>query len=250
LQLSSAPTTIVAASDDESSIKEAASFLVDSFWIGDVRHQLVPTDPKSVSESVRQKLLDEQIFEFREKYGERLGKRLLDTCILEARGNDSQLLGLVTLEVSLVNEVAGLVLKPSDAEEIVKNAVASLRPKDRRTYKNASVSKITQELLPDYDLVCCLSNLAVSSKVRRQGLGTQLCEKAEDTAGLDWEFDRVVLKVESDNEAARNLYEQKLSYAPMLDPAPATSVIRADVVAGRFVAVEAEALYLSKQLVQ
>lgn len=55
-----------------------------------------------------------------------------------------------------------------------------------------------------------LSSLAVSPKFRKRGLAKKLCREAEALA-KEWGYDEVLLRVESDNGRARNLY-RKLGY--------------------------------------
>jgi len=55
-----------------------------------------------------------------------------------------------------------------------------------------------------------LTSLAVDPKYRRKGLGRRLCKEAEALA-KDWGYDEVLLKVESDNRKAQNLY-RKVGY--------------------------------------
>ena len=51
-----------------------------------------------------------------------------------------------------------------------------------------------------------LQNLAVSPKCRRLGLGTLIVEEACRIAGREWNFDRLRVNVEDDNEAALRFY--------------------------------------------
>jgi len=88
-------------------------------------------------------------------------------------------------------------LESEKAEEIAKNAVASLGPKQRREYKSASISKIANELLSDGTKgVSVLSNLAVGKKARRRGVARALCDEIEFLSE-DWGFNDVHLLVES-----------------------------------------------------
>ena len=155
-----------------------------------------------------------------------------------------EMLGVATLKETLLMKTE--ILESEKAEAIAKTAVAQLGPKQRREYKNAPVSRIAQELLsPDTKAVCVLSNLAVSRNARRRGIGSVLCDEIEALAE-DWGYDEVHLLVESDNTAARTLYESKLGYQEigMNEAAPA---LRVDVETGAFSEIQADTLVLAKK---
>jgi hypothetical protein len=183
-----------------------------------------------------------------DKYGERLGKRLLDSCLLTALDeNSSEILGVVGIEMCLLNKAVDEIIIAEKGETLLKNAVSSLGPKQRREYKDSSAQDLATELLsPDICAICCLSNLAVSSKARRRGIAKQLCAKAEKWVSY-WGYDEMFLKVERENTAARYLYEQQLGYATKcsLDGAVA---LRIDVDSGCFVETNADTLILTKRL--
>merc|ERR1712232_635036 len=139
------------------------------------------------------------------------------------------------------------VVESEKSEAIAQNAVASLGPKQRREYKRASISKIAEELLsPDTKAVCVLSNLAVAKKARRKGVARVLCDEIEALAG-DWGFCEVHLLVESENKAARNLYEKKLGYK-LLSTTMAAPALRVDFENGEFVEVQQDTLVMAKQM--
>jgi GNAT superfamily N-acetyltransferase len=194
-------------------------------------------------------LYEEQVLDLTTKYGERMGKRLLDSCFLAAIDKESgDILGVVGVETSLLDRGKGDILSQGKAENMLKDAVATLGPKQRRLYKDSSVTEIAQELLPpDLQLISCLSNLAVSPNARRRGIAATLCAEAERIVASEWKFGSLFLKVESENAAARHLYEQKLGYKLeyTIDSAPA---IRIDVDAGCFIQSEASTLVLAKTM--
>lgn len=236
---------------DEEAIFDAASFLVDSFWLGSPRQWVDAAAPAGgaadVSDAVRASLVEEQAADLMETYGERMGKRMLNSCVVCATDGDGSPLGMACLQVLVLDAAKGNTLNAEQSEDVLKNAVATLGPKQRRQYKDASVQQIAEELLPaSQEAVCCFSNLAVAPGARRQGIAFQLCQELESIA-KDWNFDSIHLKVESDNEAAVNLYENRLGYVSEFvvenDPA-----IRLDTSAGEFIETQARTLLLKKAL--
>jgi len=251
---SSETLEIVECSGDEASILEASTFMVDSFWLGSGRH-LLPARPQEqeehlplqVSDALRSALIEEQVADFMENYGERLGQRLLETGIVLAR-DDHQLLGLVCLAETLFDQEHSRVLPISEAETLLKDAVAALGPKQRRQYKDASALEIVQ-LLPGKQAVCCLSNLAVSPAARRRGVALQLCRAVEEAVATNLGYDSLMLLVERDNAHARRLYEDKLGYR-LRCTLEAASALRVDTETGGFVETQEDTLLLVKDLHQ
>ena len=240
--------TIEACSGDEPSLLKAATFMIDSFWLG--------TDTVELTATQKSSLISEQFQDLQEKYGERLGKRLLDSRLYVAKDSTEDVwLGMVGVEVTLLDRTTDgdklVVLDTATAESMLKTAVASLGPKQRRQYKDASLDQIASEILvppfsPEnhcYEPICCLSNLAVSPKARRRGVALALCQQVEDFAqqnGYD-----LCLKVEEGNIAARKLYETKLGYQ-LVTTIPDASALRIDPTAGSFQEITAETLVLGK----
>lgn len=247
---------ITPSDDDEQSMIEAAKFLVDAFWL-DARH--VVTQPaegdgivvsSSVSEEAKRSLYQEQASDLMDKYGERMGKRLLDSCVLKAvNTNTGDILGLICVSALLFDSTTKILIPYEDSEQLLKAAVAGLGPKDRRQYKDASAEEIASNLLGDRDLkaVCCISNLAVLPTARKLGIATQLCDEAERIASVEWGYEVIVLKVEADNTKARNLYERKLNYE-VKSTEPSATAYRVDTEEGRFVESEADTLILLKNI--
>jgi ribosomal protein S18 acetylase RimI-like enzyme len=127
-------------------------------------------------------------------------------------------------------------------------AVASLGPKQRREYKDASVLDIARELLPpEVTAVCSLSNLCTSPKARRRGIAAKLCSEAERLAKEELRFDEIYLRVESENEAAKKLYEDKLGYRRKFEARKAVA-LRVDAGRGGFVEIESDIVVMSKKL--
>ena len=236
---------------DKDSIQSAAEFMVDVFWLQTPQHLVqsggVAPTPK-VSDSNRVALLQEQYRDLMNTYGGRTGKRNLNSCLLTALDEDSsELLGVVGIQACLFDRAKEEIIIADKAETMIKNALSSLGPKQRRQYKDSSAQELATELLtPDIRAICCLSNLAVSPKVRRRGIAKQLCVEAEMLAS-DWGYGDMFLMVESENTAARYLYEEKLGYATEYTIHGAVA-LRVDTHSGCFVETNADTLILTKRL--
>jgi ribosomal protein S18 acetylase RimI-like enzyme len=241
-ETASAPVDLV-TSDNESFLNMAGAFLVESFWLNSEHHQL--GDTVAISDDARMNLMVEQCSDLQEKYGERMGKRLMNCCVVGALDLESkEMLGLVTLKEALM--MNGEILEAEKAEAVAKNAVASLGPKQRRMYKDASMDTVARELLPtNSKSVCVISNLAVSTKARRRGIAKTLCAEAEALAS-DWGHREMHLLVESENTAARKLYEDKLGYRLAFTQRAALAM-RADIEEGTFIETQADTLILCKK---
>jgi len=238
------PAVQLVISDSEGFLNAAGSFLVDSFWLGSDHHML--KEDVEMTPDARMNLIIEQAADLQEKYGERMGKRLANACVVGALDEETkELIGLATLkEVLMINNI---VVESEKSEEIAKSAVAALGPKQRREYKSASITKIAKELLsPDTKAVCVLSNLAVGKKARRKGVARALCDEVEALAD-DWRFSEIHLLVESENTAARTLYEKKLGYK-LVSTSVAAPALRVDFETGGFVELQLDTLVMAKQL--
>jgi ribosomal protein S18 acetylase RimI-like enzyme len=239
---STSPSVQLVMADSEGFLNAVGAFLVDAFWLASDHHQISSGE---ISGDARMNLVIEQCADLQEKYGEKMGRRLAKASVVGALDKDTkELVGVATLKETLLMNIE--VLESEKAEAIAKTAVAQLGPKQRREYKNAPISQIAQELLsPDTKAICVLSNLAVSPTARRRGIGRILCEEIEALAG-DWGYDEVHLLVESDNIAARTLYESKLRYIKigMNEGAPA---LRVDIETGAFQEIKADTLVLAKK---
>lgn len=239
----------------EASIYNAAKFMVDAFWLQSAVDG--SDDPSNISDAAKSSLLNIQADDLMSKYGERMGRRKLDALIVVAsdggRSNDNgkllsaeDMLGLVTIEVRLLN--AHDILSSDESERMLTQAVASLGPKQRREYKDASVLDIARELLPpEITAVCSLSNLCVSSVARRRGIAAKLCREAERLAKEELCFDEIHLRVEAKNESARKLYEDKLGYQRKYE-AESARALRVDAQRGVFVEVASDILVMNKKL--
>lgn len=247
LQMAGDSTISMVPSDGSpQDMARAASFMVDAFWLNSPQGLCLSTDASSNSDS----LVQEQAHDFTEKYGERMGKRVLDTMLIQAIGEGDELLGLVGLEVSLLDKTSGDIVSATKSQDLLKMAVASLGPKQRREYKKATVQQICTELLPSHlEAVVVLSNLVVSPQARRRGIAQQLCREAERISGgsEEWGYDALYLRVEEQNEAARTLYENLMGFTKQYELSDATG-IRIDESGSNFVEVDAPILVLSKTL--
>jgi len=236
---------------DASSINKAAAFMVDSFWLQSPQQLIMGgVGADAVSSAARSGLCEAQAQDLMDKYGERMGKRLLDSCLLMAvdETNGDNILGIVTVQMDLLDMDSGDTLGSEKSEPMLKNAVASLGPKQRRQYKDSPVTELATELLPpEIGAVCVLSNLAISPDARRKGLAMKLCTEAARIVKEEWGFDQIFLRVEAENEAARGLYEKKLGFEQQYAKQGAVAV-RVNADEGIFVDIEADMLVLSKDL--
>lgn len=230
----------------ESSIENTAKFMVDAFWLQSP--QQLAGDSSEISDSAKSSLINIQADDLMGKYGERMGARKLDAVILAAlEGGDTNgelsstdnVQGLVTIEVRLL-DMQKDILSADASERMLTQAVASLGPKQRREYKDASVIDIANNLLPpDISAVVSLSNLCVSPSARRKGIAAKLCNEAERVAKEELGFEDIFLRVEKENDAAKRLYEEKLGYECVYEVDSATA-LRVDVNTGSFVEVESD----------
>ena len=238
----------------ETSIYNAAKILVDAFWLQSPQ-QLINT-VSDVSDSEKASLITIQADDLMGKYGERMGKRKLDALMLAAfdDGNESvslsttdNVLGLVTIEVRLLDTLSKDILNADTSERMLTQAVASLGPKQRREYKDSSVFDIATELLPpEITAVCSLSNLCVAPSARRRGVAAALCNEAERVAKEKLGFNKMYLRVETENNAAKKLYEEKLGYECKFEVN--AKALRVDGDSGRFVEIKSDIVVMGKSI--
>lgn len=249
--------SLMESEGDADAIADAAIHMVDCFWLNSPQQLLIDNNNNNsnnndnsndVSSSARAKLIQHQTIDLSDKFGERLGKRILDAVLIKALDDKTdETLGMVGIEVRLYDQTRQIVVGPDESEDCLKNTVASLGPKQRRQYKDASVQELATELLPpDMIPIVLLSNLSVSPKARRLGLAQRLCEDAERVA-VSLGYNELYLKVEADNEAARTLYEKKLGFVQK-SVQEGADAMRVDLEAGEFVQVQADTLVLTKGL--
>lgn len=229
----------------EASIRQVASFMIDAFWLQSPQALGVKSGDE-ISSDAKSSLVEFQANDLLNKYGERLGKRKLDAVILTAVDDATEnFLGLVTIEVRLLDTISKTIMNTEKSELMLTNAISSLGPKQRREYKDASVIDAANALLPpEFTAVCSLSNLCVSPKARRKGVAARLCEEAESLS-KKLGFDDIHLCVESENKAAKSLYE-KLGYGIKFETT--SKSLRVDADAGVFVDIESEIIVMTKKI--
>ena len=240
------PNNVQPLDGSEASIANAATFMVDSFWLQSPQQLVQGASPDTISDAAKASLINIQADDLMDKYGERMTRRKLDALILAATDGD-EILGMVTIEVRLL-DITDDILSGDVSEFKVTQAVASLGPKQRREFKDASVLDIANQLLPPgISAVCSLSNLCVSPAARRKGIAAKLCSEAERVAKEELGFEEMFLRVESKNAAAKTLYEKKLGYESVFDVFQATA-LRVGGDSGSFVEIESDIVVLMKKI--
>jgi len=217
-------------------INEAAEFMMGSFW--------GVTDGNAG-------LMAEQTSDLDGRFGEILGKRKLFSSLIVAKSGSTgdDVAGIVGVEVALLDVTTKNILNYKQSDQKLMGAIASLGPKQRRQYKDASIEELVSEL-PDlagkYEAVAVLANLAVAPSARGSGLGKTLCVAVERIVSGEWNMNRILLKVEGENEPARGLYE-KMGYVEewMEDDA---ITLRPDTDKGSFQDVPCTMMTLGKTL--
>jgi GNAT superfamily N-acetyltransferase len=239
---------IVLCEGDEASIQLVSDLMIDAFWLNSPQKRVVD-DQAPVSDAIRSKLVNVQHSDLMDKYGERLGKRVLASSLFLAFDQESNdVLGAACIDVCLLDTTTEQIIPGERSEAMLKNAVASLGPKQRREYKDSSVEEIAAALLPpNVQAVCCLSNLVVGPNARRKGVAKKLCSEAERVASAEWGYRELLLKVEADNGAARTLYENKLGYSVKYIN-PESPSLRVNAAVGTFVEVPSDTFILSKAI--
>ena len=230
---------------DEDSVSRVASFMLKSFWLPQVSVTEAEIDPAIVSGitySIQQDLFN--------RYGALMGKRKFESSLLTAKSpGDDKILGVVGVDVTLINKSTETVFTRDQAEKELTNVLSSIGPKQRRQFKDATIHDIVAELLPNEISACVLlSNLAVCPTQRRRGVAKILCEKVESLVKDEWGFDRMYLRVEAGNAPARKLYEEKLAYE-LVWSEPNAPAYRVCVDKVAFDEIESETLLLAKMII-
>jgi len=90
---------------DESSISQAAYFMMDNFWIQPFQILQEDVECSSISEQLRNQIAELQRLDFQDKYGQVFGKRVLNSCMIAAVGDyndqsnsEQEILGLVCID--------------------------------------------------------------------------------------------------------------------------------------------------------
>mmetsp|Transcript_35037 Transcript_35037/g.76816 ORF Transcript_35037/g.76816 Transcript_35037/m.76816 type:complete len:358 (-) Transcript_35037:60-1133(-) len=256
-------THIVTSPTDGKSLNQAAAFMVDAYWLSspasliadDEMLSLLPSDGAKMTvtlDEARKKLSCTQLDDFAERYDGKRRSRLLHSRLLTAIGStadcstESDILGLIGMEVRLCDKKSNVIHSTQRSEEILDNFVNGEKDEIMEGLPHCAPKLVNELLPPEFNAVCVLSNLAVSSKARRQGLATKLCREVERLAKSYCGCDEVYLEVEENNIAARRLYEEKLGYKlHCKGDAPAR---RVDLTTGSFVNVTVPTLVLVKDV--
>jgi len=255
--LSGASDAIVSVVDDGTSISAAAALMVQAFWLPQVAAD------KDVGTTTMDALTEEQSIDLDGRYGERMGARLFPSGLLLARLDDfgETPVGMVGIEAALWDRSERKVLSNGQSESMLKDALSSVGPKQRRALKGASLQALCSELLSGSSLepALVLANLAVLPSARRRGVANSLCRAAEGYAlekivpdAGDWEAPGplCVLQVEGANGGARALYESAMGFGLEWTDQD-VSVLRADLDTASFIEVEgAELVTMSKALLK
>jgi len=225
---------------DDSILNQAALFMLHSFW---------NIEESDVSES--SPLFSPQKADLEVLFAERLGKRRLNSALVLARSSDGSLSGMIGVEVSLWDREEKKILSYIQSEDMLNNAIASLGPKQRREYKDASLRDLVEQLPAlggKFEVVAVLANLAVSPKFRGSGLGKELCRQIESILIDRWDPiagpNQIFLNVERENKAAVGLYT-KLGYEEMNIDKTSTT-LRVDLATSSFVDHPCEMITLRK----
>jgi GNAT superfamily N-acetyltransferase len=243
--------------------------MLESFWIPLSPHQQQQRHGENASAATvpvassmnSSKLLTSIQDDFTSRYGEIMGRRKLQSCLLSAtttpttndndnnNNNNKPLVGIIAMDMTLVDETNEIQYTRLEAEQTLTKAISSLGPKERREYsrKDCTVHEIVSGLLPNLKVAVVLSNLAVCQSQRQKGIGMELCNYVHDFAKTTWGMEYVYLRVEADNTAARKLYEEKLGYQCCWVEKDAIA-LRADVMTGEFQEMEKDTWSLCKQL--
>lgn len=266
---------------DDETLTAVSSFLVEAYWLGSPRLWVLSPEVMSTNKSPpttttaaaaaltgpkRANLIAQQVQDLAAKFQPTVGgSRLLPASfVIATEQQGPKIAGLLCLNELLLDTERGLLWSAEESEQILRQAVANQSPKERKQYKDMSASQLlTQNLLPkSVMLVHVLCNLAVAPQWRRCGIAESLCRAAEEhvaasaaesssntteTTTTNSKSGAVVLalKVEADNQAALNLYKNKLGYTAQYrvksDPA-----LRLDLSRGDWVERTVESLIFTK----
>lgn len=127
--------------------------------------------------------------------------------VADGDGGGDAFLGTASLELGLFDGRRMKIVDRASAERKVENALAELRPRDRRPLAAMPPEDICGALFEDSVRVAPLvANVAVVPSARRAGVGAALVRSCADLAA-SWGFDELLLEVETANAPARALYE-------------------------------------------
>jgi ribosomal protein S18 acetylase RimI-like enzyme len=237
--------SIAKVEGDQDTMKKVAKFMLNSFWLPQVSATESDMDPKVMSDLIT--AIQEDLMQ---RYGSLMGKRQFDSYLLTAMspGDNNEIIGVVGIDVTLLNKVSKSIFSRDEAEKELTNALSSMGPKQRREYKGATIHELVPGLLPPEVSACALlSNLAVGVNHRRKGIAQVLCQRVDEIVKEEWGFESLSLRVEASNSPARKLYEESLNFKSVWSE-PDAMAYRVDVSKGAFDETTAETLLLSKDL--
>lgn len=245
---------ILQSDTDIASLSRAASLMVDAYWLNSPTSLILPTKTDSMISSqhipghIREKLIRAQLRDFVERYDGDRSDRLLSSLLLKAVDPETDdPLGIVGIEVRICDKSTNVIHSLQKSEEIIRQATKHITEQERKRlleHPNCVPRAVDKFLQPDMRAVCVLSNLAVSPRARRKGLGKKLCLEVEKVAQSYCGCDIVYLEVEENNFVARKLYEEKLGYNFIcIGNAPAK---RVDLTSGSFVDIVAPTIVMAK----
>eukprot|EP00283_Hemiselmis_rufescens_P006999 CAMPEP_0173423670 /NCGR_PEP_ID=MMETSP1357-20121228/3885_1 /TAXON_ID=77926 /ORGANISM="Hemiselmis rufescens, Strain PCC563" /LENGTH=296 /DNA_ID=CAMNT_0014386817 /DNA_START=22 /DNA_END=909 /DNA_ORIENTATION=- len=200
-------SAVISQVDDYLEIKDTACFFVRSFW----EQSTAIEGGLQLSEAQRAALEQVQEGDMSERYGKLVGKRKLMSELFVSRGEDGSVEACAGVEVAVADRTSGRILKRNQGEDMLSGSLAAMGARERNTLRRVSLSELADAVLPSHlGLVPVLSNLAVGSEARGQGLGQQMVAQCEE-AVRGWGFGEILLLVEASNVAAVSLYK-KLGY--------------------------------------
>lgn len=155
LSLSSARLTPVVASatsvayditkvkGDDASLKRAAAFFVNGFWVASTT-----SGDAALNEKGMEQLCRLQTDDMVGRYGDLVGTRRLESSLFLAQDPSSgELAGCVGVEMALVDASCGKVLSRAQGESLFNSELASMSPKERNSYRKMDAYDLTDELV-------------------------------------------------------------------------------------------------------
>jgi len=191
----------------EAQLFEAAGFSTDYMWGSSTTFEL--EGPMSVR--TREAVLGAEKDDMVARYGEIVGSRRFDSQLISARDKKTgELVGIVGVEVAVLDMMEGKVFERRDADNMVKDEIGRMSVRERAPFRQMTITETMAKLFPEYTVSALLANLVIAPSTRGKGLGRVLCAKCEEKA-REWGMPGIVLQVEEANAAGRPLY-QKLGY--------------------------------------
>lgn len=223
---------------DPASLQKAAKFMTHNFWLPNSNEN--DKNYGSIAFTVYVDMLD--------RYGPRMEAHKFDSCILEAHSSagdefNKELVGLIGIDVVLFEMQANTLQSREESEAAITGAVTSLKG-----LVDANQENVSQRLPSGMKAVVVLSNLVVSTSLRRMGIGAKLCLEAERFVkeGEGWGgFTDIYVRVESENLPARKLY-QLLGYDEQWDED--STIVESDLDAGKLATCTKNIVIMKKSI--